>query len=105
MPAATFGPLDASRRYAMGISSGGCMTSRMAVSYDGAFRAFAIASASYATCGATCTVPALPPDHPPTLFLHGGMDNIVPVSAMTPYRDELRADGRVVDAIIDANAG
>jgi len=57
MTAGTFGPLDASRRYEMGFSSGGFMTSRMAVSYPGIFRALAVASASYATCGASCSVP------------------------------------------------
>jgi poly(3-hydroxyoctanoate) depolymerase len=105
MAATTFGPLDASHRYAIGISSGGFMTSRMAVSYAGTFRALAIASASYATCGATCSVPALPADHPPALFLHGGDDQIVPESAMTPYRDALLAAGHVAQAIVDANAG
>ena len=101
----TFGPLDATRMYAMGISSGGFMTSRMAVSYAGTFRALAIASASYATCGNTCSVPALPADHPPTLFLHGAMDQIVPESTMTPYRDALVSDGRVAQSIVDPNAG
>jgi poly(3-hydroxybutyrate) depolymerase len=105
MDGSTFGSLDVHRRYAMGISSGGFMTSRMAVSYAGTFRALAIASGSYATCGMTCTVPPLPADHPPTLFLHGGADQIVPESAMTPYRDALQADGHVVQAIIDPNAG
>lgn len=102
MAGGTFGPLDPDHRYAMGISSGGFMTSRMAVSYAGTFRALAIASASYATCGPTCTVPALPTDHPPTLFLHGQMDNVVPISSMTPYRDAL---GSKATAIINATAG
>jgi len=105
MTAATFGPLDDTRLYAMGISSGGFMTSRMAVSYAGTFRALAIASASYATCGLTCTVPALPPDHPPTLFLHGANDTVVPVATMTPYRDALIGGGRTTNAIIDPAAG
>jgi poly(3-hydroxybutyrate) depolymerase len=98
----TFGPLDPARRYAMGISSGGFMTSRMAVSYAGQFRALAIASASYATCGKTCSVPPLPADHPPALFLHGEADAVVPVSSMTPYREAL---GSKADAIVDENAG
>ena len=102
----TFGPLDASHRYAMGISSGGFMTSRMAVSYAGSFRALAIASGSYATCGTSCTLPAtLPADHPPTLFLHGAADQTVPLSIMTPYRDKLVAEGRVVDTVINMDAG
>ncbi|HET9992660.1 MAG TPA: PHB depolymerase family esterase, partial [Kofleriaceae bacterium] len=64
--AGTFGPIDPSRLYAMGISSGGFMTSRMAVSYPGVFRALADHSGSYATCSAICVVPTpLPADHPP----------------------------------------
>lgn len=98
----TFGHIDDARRYAMGISSGGFMTSRMAVSYAGTFRALAIASASYATCGQTCTVPSLPADHPPTLFLHGQTDDIVPVSTMYPYRDAL---GSKAMSIVDPSAG
>ncbi len=101
----TFGPLDPDRRYAMGISSGGFMTSRMAISYAGTFRALAIASASYATCSATCSIPALPADHPPTLFLHGANDELVPIATMTAYRDALVDAGRLTDAIVDDGAG
>ena len=101
----TFGALDPARRYAMGISSGGFMTSRMAVSYAGTFRALAIASGSYATCSVTCDVPDLPVDHPPTLFLHGAVDTVVPPSIMTVYRDKLVANGHVVDTILDPDAG
>jgi poly(3-hydroxybutyrate) depolymerase len=101
-----FGPLDASRLYAMGFSSGGFMTSRMAVSYAGRFRALADHSGSYATCGATCTVPTpLPPDHPPTLFLHGDADKVVPMSAVQPYIDALQAEGHVTKLVTDADAG
>jgi poly(3-hydroxybutyrate) depolymerase len=100
-----FGPLDATRRYAMGISSGGFMTSRMAVSYAGTFRALAIASASYATCSNTCNVPALPADHPPTLFVHGETDLLVPLSTMMPYRDALAAAGHDASAVVVAGAG
>jgi predicted esterase len=75
------------------------------VSYAGTFRALAIASASYATCSNTCSVPALPADHPPTLFLHGATDNVVPTSEMVPYRDALTAAGRVAQSIVDPAAG
>jgi poly(3-hydroxybutyrate) depolymerase len=106
MASSVFGPLDGSRRFAMGLSSGGFMTSRMAVSYGGTFRALAIASASYATCSTTCSLPAqLPADHPPTLFLHGSADTIVPAATMTPYHDELAAAGRPTQAILDPSAG
>lgn len=102
----TFGPLDGARLYATGPSSGGYMTSRMAVSYQGKFRALAIESASYATCGGpACTIPTpLPSDHPPTLFLHGGMDPLVPVSTMEAYNSDLVAEGKVTKVVIDPNA-
>lgn len=90
-----FGAVDPTRLYATGISSGGYMTSRMALSYQGKFRALAIASASFATCGgAFCAMPSKMPDgHPPTLFLHGKDDAIVPYSSMTRYEAQLRAEG------------
>ena len=78
--------LDSSRMYAAGISSGGYNSSRMAINYAARFRALAIQSASYANCsGPGCVVPALPIDHPPTLFLHGAGDDIVPLATMLPY--------------------
>ncbi len=100
-----FGALDPSRLYAMGISSGGFMTSRMAVSYRGRFRALAVHSASYATCSALCLVPGLPVDHPPTLFLHGNLDLIVTRPIMEQYRSALLRDGRSVKAVINPTAG
>ncbi len=91
----TFGPLDPARLHATGISSGGYMTSRMALSYVGTFRSLAIHSASWATCsGALCVVPAtLPADHPPTLFVHGTLDEVVPISTMRPYHARLQSAG------------
>jgi len=89
----TFGRADATRLYATGISSGGYMTSRMAVSYAGRFRALAIESGSYATClGPLCVVPTvLPADHPPTLFLHGSADTTVPIATAQDYYGKLQA--------------
>jgi pimeloyl-ACP methyl ester carboxylesterase len=90
-----FGTLDLERLYATGMSSGGYMTSRMAVSFPGRCRALAIQSASYATCaGAACTIPAkLPADHPPTLFLHGAADTIVPIYTADAYASGLKKAG------------
>ena len=100
----TFGPLDAGRLFATGISSGGYMTSRMAVSYPGEFRALAIAAGSYATCsGPLCNVPDLAADHPPTLFLHGEVDLTVPLLTAEAYYDELLASG--VDARLVTEPG
>ena len=93
--AGTFGSIDSTHLYATGLSSGGYMTSRMAVSYPGTFRALAIAAGSYASCeGPICSVPSpLLSDHPPTLFLHGEKDPVVPIGTMIKYRDGLNAIG------------
>lgn len=102
----TYGQVDLKRLYATGISSGGYMTSRMAVSYPGRFRALAINAGSYATCaGAICNVPAkLPIDHPPTLFLHGEKDTTVPISTMRPYLEKLTAQGVATGTATDPAA-
>lgn len=101
MKQGVFGRVNTKKMYAFGISSGGYMTSRMAVAYPGKFRALAIHSGSYANCaGSFCSVPTLPKDHPPTLFLHGTLDPVVPVLTMYPYRDKLKKQGtaqRVVE--------
>ena len=83
------------------------MTSRMALSYGGKFRALAVVSASWATCGGSlCSIPsALPADHPPTLFLHGEKDDIVPVSTMRLYADALTAQSITNRVVTDADAG
>jgi poly(3-hydroxybutyrate) depolymerase len=101
--AGRFGAIDPDRWYATGVSSGGYMTSRMAVSYSGRFRALAVAAGSYATCaGPLCSVPPLlPANHPPTLFLHGGSDPIVPIFTMYVYRDMLAAMGRITRTVVD----
>ncbi len=104
--AGEFGALDTDQAFAAGLSSGGYMTSRMAVSYPGRFQALAIHSASYATCiGSLCALPALPEDHPPTLFLHGELDDIVPVWTMTAYADVLSEQGTAVEVSVDAESG
>jgi poly(3-hydroxybutyrate) depolymerase len=101
-----FGPADGSRLYATGISSGGYMTSRMALSYAGRFRALAIHSASWATCaGAACLLPAtLPADHPPTLFLHGRNDLTVPLFTAETYFERLDRDGFSTELVVDDDA-
>jgi dienelactone hydrolase len=98
------GAVDHARWYATGVSSGGYMTSRMAVSYPGRFRALAIAAGSYATCGGPlCALPlTLPTAHPPTLFLHGGSDPVVPIATMYAYRDALILLGRETKTVVDA---
>jgi poly(3-hydroxybutyrate) depolymerase len=103
----TFGDVDPERLYAAGISSGGYMTSRMAKSYPGRFRALGIQSASWATCGGPlCVLPAnLPDDHPPTVFLHGEDDAIVPLWTMEQYADRLDAQGVSTERIVEPDVG
>jgi dipeptidyl aminopeptidase/acylaminoacyl peptidase len=105
--AGEFGPANMARLYATGISSGGYMTSRMAVSHPGKFRALAIQSGSYATClGWACVVPdPLPANHPPTLFLHGERDTTVPLFTAELYYDALVASGFETKKIVDPAAG
>jgi dienelactone hydrolase len=103
----TFGPVDPTRLYATGISSGGYMTSRMAEAYPGRFRALAIASASWATCGGpACALPAaVPARHPPTLFLHGELDSVVPISTARSFEAQLRGAGVETRFISDPAIG
>jgi predicted peptidase len=90
-----FGPLNGQRKYATGISSGGYNTSRMAVSFPGQFKALVVHSGSYASCsGPLCSVPdTLPADHPPTYFIHGFVDAVVPWWSMDMYYDRLLQQG------------
>ena len=100
--AGEFGALDASRWYAMGISSGGYMTSRVAIEYPGRFAAIAINAGSYMTCtNVLCLVPEQDSGHPPTLFLHGQLDPAVPVATMKSYDRKLNEAGVETKVIID----
>jgi poly(3-hydroxyoctanoate) depolymerase len=101
-----FGPLNMDKLFATGISSGGYNSSRMAVTFPGVFKALAIESASYATCGGPlCIIPEeLPADHPPTFFLHGAIDNVVPVTTMLEYHSRLKNAGIPTEMQIDALA-
>ncbi|PJZ77736.1 extracellular medium-chain-length polyhydroxyalkanoate depolymerase [Leptospira neocaledonica] len=102
----SFGPINANKKFATGISSGGYNTSRMAVSFPGEFKALAIQSGSYATCsGPICIVPTLPSNHPPTFFMHGFLDAVVPWWTMDLYYDKLRSQGIPTDRYTDYLAG
>ena len=50
-------------------------------------------------------MPDLKPSHPPTLFLHGEKDEIVPISTMRDYQKKLQAAGVETDQQVDAEAG
>lgn len=101
-----FGAIDAHRMLVGGLSSGGYMTSRLALEIPHRARAAVIVGASYATCaGALCVVGPVDEDHPPTLFLHGGADPIVPVSTMRPYARALRDAGVPVRVVVPPGLG
>lgn len=105
--AGLFGPLNPQRKYATGISSGGYNASRMAVSWPGEFNALVVHSASYATCaGPACVMPlCMPEDHPPTRFVHGFLDAIVPWWSMDLYYDRLLWEGVETDRLTEALGG
>jgi len=110
-----FGPVDMTHLYATGISSGGYMTSRMANEFSSLpgqfdparpFRAVAIESASFESCsGALCVIPTpLPASHPPTLFLQGLLDPLVPIATAQAYDLALRAQSIPERFVTDAVA-
>ena len=47
----------------------------------------------------------LPADHPPTLFLHGELDAVVPMATMVPYEEQLSAQGVTTRRVSDPAAG
>jgi pimeloyl-ACP methyl ester carboxylesterase len=102
-----FGPLDAKKIFATGISSGGYNTSRLAITFPGVFRALVIQSASYASClGPVCVMPnQIPSNHPPTRFLHGARDIAVPVATAKAFYEILRDNRIETDILIDPRAG
>lgn len=106
--AGSFGPLNADRKYAMGLSSGGYMASRLAVSYPGEMQAVALQSASYATCMSSlpCTVAAedLPEEHAATLLMAGYWDAIVPLYTIDAYLDALDDNGTPAELEVVGNA-
>jgi poly(3-hydroxyoctanoate) depolymerase len=106
--AGTFGPLDPDLKYAMGLSSGGYMASRLAVEYPGEIQAIALQSASYATCISSlpCTVTDanLPEEHAPTLLMAGYWDAIVPLYTIDAYADALEDNGTPVDLHVVGSA-
>lgn len=101
-----FGPINNDRKYATGMASGGYNTSRMAISFTTEFKALVIQSASYATCtGPICSIPnTLPVNHPPTLFVHGFLDTVVPWWTMDQYYAKLLEQdiptGRVTNYLV-----
>ena len=62
------------------------MTSRMAVSYPGLFRALAVHSASMPLAARSASSRAAG-RHPDLVFLHGLLDPIVPLPTMESYRN------------------
>jgi pimeloyl-ACP methyl ester carboxylesterase len=101
-----FGSLDERNVFVAGVSSGGYMASRIAITYPESVRAATIVSASYAWCwGLVCVPGPIDDDHPPTLFLHGGRDLVVPASTSQSYADALDAAGIANRVVIDNDTG
>lgn len=101
-----FGPVQTDQWFATGMSSGGYMTSRLALAYPGRFRALVVVAASYATCsGVVCLVGDIPDDHPPTLFIHGDDDLVVPKWTMDLYYEALLDQGIEADTLIGPGVG
>ena len=84
------------------------MTDRMAKSHDEySFNDLAIASASYAKCGGPyCPLPDdISTNHPPTLFMHGKRDIVVPIFTMRKYAKLLKENSVSVEIIVNDKAG
>lgn len=91
------------------------MTSRVAVSMTKFFRAVAVESGSYMICGGpACEVPGsvkcrdsgpdhLPLNHPPTLFLHGLVDPVVPYWTMELYFAALKNQQTPTEKVLSAH--
>lgn len=102
-----FGNIDRQRLYAVGISSGGYNTSRLAITFPGRFRAIAIQSASYASCfGPLCQMPdEISAEHPPTLMLHGERDLTVPIKTARKFYRYLKQRGIEARFVTDPDMG
>ena len=96
----SFGEVNMERVSAIGFSSGGYMTSRMAVNYRHRFKAFVVVGGAYFYCSGSCTndvADAVAPHvwelHGPTLFLANSNDGTVPASTSEMYHRRLLQSG------------
>jgi len=112
MESGQLGSLDMTRMHSAGISSGGYMSSRMAFFYAKKFRSVTITVASFYYCdGPVCSLPIdgfpgeLKRDHPPTLFLHGAKDTLVPIKTMFMYADDLFSHNIIHHVVICDDCG
>jgi len=107
--AGEFGPLDMGHMHAAGISSGGYMASRMAWYYPDQIRSVIIESAAFYYCAEYICVPpppgSLKQNHPPTLFLHGTLDVVVPIWTMQWYADAMTRAKLVHKVVINPLCG
>ena len=90
-------PVNISRLYCAGFSSGGFMTSRIAHLFGSRFKAVAIHSATNANVVNWRTDFTSPQnfshDHPPTLVIQGGKDGMMPAKAAIHFYEELQKNG------------
>ena len=98
----SFGSCNVKDVHAIGFSSGGYMTSRVAINYGiSKFQSVSLMAGSFYYCyGSDCSddiansVPSSVWDnHPPTLFLHGTKDSLVPADTSKLYYKYIKGKG------------
>ena len=108
--------IDTGSMHAIGFSSGGFMTSRMAFSYSGLFKSLSIVGGGYYNClppinncpdgdYADGTHRELIKHHPPTQLLHGTGDKTVPVDLAQRYHANLDQNSMKPTRLITTNQG
>ena len=108
--------IDVGSMHAVGFSSGGFMTSRMAFSYSGLFKSLSIVSGGYYNC--LPPINNCPDDdytddahrevikfHPPTQLLHGSDDKTVPVDLAQRYHANLVENSMQPTRLITTDQG
>ncbi len=106
--------MDVDTLFATGFSSGAFMCSRLALSPEMPFKAFALHSGCNAdSITLTNRGPVfnftfshnLSTNHPPTLIVHGKQDQIVPVEGGLTYHGDLKKAGVQTDILLSEEGG
>ncbi|UCD14268.1 MAG: prolyl oligopeptidase family serine peptidase [Thermoplasmatales archaeon] len=105
-------PINSSRIFCIGFSSGAFMTSRIAYFFGSQFRATAVHSGGFADRGHLTVLQHsfdynskhdISEDHPPTLIIHGSKDLLVPIELGVRYYKELQNAGIRVHILLNSN--
>ena len=106
--------INLNKVFCAGFSSGAFMTSRLALDVPDIFTAMAVHSGSNAEAITLtdrgpifdCTSPhTIPPNHPPTLIIHGSLDSLVPPEFGIHYHQELQRHDIKTALLLDENTG